>query len=101
MMLACICALPHVARGLGLRQGPGYLISSTPTSTSPALIMPPDLKEKKGTENGALRNAVVFLIGAVFDVLRTVLIIVKTPVYVHSTSKSRINSYESSLEPFY
>jgi hypothetical protein len=50
--------------------------------------MPPNPKEKNRTVVGPLWDAVAFLIGATFDVLQTVLIILKTPMYVHSTAGS-------------
>ena len=42
--------------------------------------MPPNPKEKDRTVIDSLWNAVAFLIGAAFDVLQTVLIILKTPM---------------------
>lgn len=52
--------------------------------------MPSNLKEKTQTENVALLDMVAFLITAAFDVLRTVLIILKTPMYVYNTSSITI-----------
>jgi len=48
--------------------------------------MPSNLKEKSRAQNNALLDMVAFLIGAAFDVLRTVLTILKTPMYVYNTS---------------
>ena len=50
--------------------------------------MPSNLQEKKQAVDGAIWNVVAFLIETTFDVLQTVLVIIKTPMYVHSTAKS-------------
>ena len=52
--------------------------------------MPSNLKEKTQTENVALLDMVAFLITAAFDVLRTALIILKTPMYVYNVSNLMI-----------
>ena len=49
--------------------------------------MPLNLKEKNRTVIGTLWDTVALLIGAALDVLQTVLIILKTPMYVNSTAK--------------
>lgn len=55
--------------------------------------MPSDRKEEKRTVDDALWNLVAFLIGAALDVLRTSLIILKTPMYVHNTAESWVDPH--------
>jgi len=45
------------------------------------------LEEKGRTPNSGLWDLIAFLIGAAIDFLQTLLIILKTPLYVYSTSK--------------
>ena len=45
------------------------------------------LEEKEQTRNSGPWDLIAFLIGAASDALQTVLIILKTPPYVYSTSK--------------
>lgn len=55
--------------------------------------MPSDLNKEKRSVNDDLRDAVAFLVGATLDVLCTVLVILKTPMYVHSIAKSWVIPY--------
>ena len=55
--------------------------------------MPSDLKKEKRSVNDDLRDAVAFLIGATLDVLCTVLVILKTPMYVNTIARLRVDPY--------